>query len=248
MASEPVRSTKVVAAPKDYSIPLAQQIQLLSVRAQFLDNGAGGAWLPALQILDNNGNVLVTAADKAVSVTAGSNADVSWFPGVKPQAASAVTSSGVPFMTYFTHSTTITVQSALTFMDGQTFSPDVPGIMKQDTTVIGGITYHGVSQLAAGVYLVMAQASGGGTTTGDLIQFDPEHGGGSALSGWVQGNDTFLSQALGAGGTIVNYLAYLSEVDTPPTTAEIFALMNSSHASGHAVAQIAYFYLGAGTI
>ena len=83
MASEPVRSTTVVAAPKDYSIPPSQQIRLLSVRAEFHDNGAGGDWLPALEILDNNGNVLVTAADQGVKVTAGSDADVSWFPGVK---------------------------------------------------------------------------------------------------------------------------------------------------------------------
>lgn len=89
MASEPVRSTAIEAAPKDYSIPAAQQIRLLSVRASFTDNGAASDWLPALQILDNNGNVLVTAADQGVKVTAGSDADVSWFPGVKVAAAAA---------------------------------------------------------------------------------------------------------------------------------------------------------------
>src|SRR6185437_5864694 len=83
VASVPIRSTAVVAAPKDYPIPPSQEIILQSVRASFLDNGAGGDWVPALQILDNNGNVLVTAADKGVTVTAGSDADVSWFPGVK---------------------------------------------------------------------------------------------------------------------------------------------------------------------
>lgn len=93
MASEPIRSTSVIAAPKDYSIPNAQQIRPLSVRASFTDNGAGGDWLPALQILDNNGNVLVTAADQGVKVTAGNDADVSWFPGVKVAAAAAAASA-----------------------------------------------------------------------------------------------------------------------------------------------------------
>ena len=87
MASEPVRSTTVVAAPKDYSIPHAQQIRLLSVTAEFSDNGAAGDWLPAVVILDNNGNALVRACDQGVTVTAGSDAEVSWFPGVKPAAA-----------------------------------------------------------------------------------------------------------------------------------------------------------------
>ena len=98
MASEPVRSTAVVAAPKDYSIPPSQQIRLLSVRASFVDNGAGADWLPALQVLDNNGNVLVTHADQGVKVTAGSDADVSWFPGVKVSAA-ATASGAVSYAT-----------------------------------------------------------------------------------------------------------------------------------------------------
>ena len=83
MASEPVRSTSIVTAPKDYSIPPAQQIRILSLRANFDGSGSASAWLPAVQILDNNGNELVTAADPAVSVAAGGSASVSWFPGVK---------------------------------------------------------------------------------------------------------------------------------------------------------------------
>lgn len=96
MASEPVRSTAVVAAPKDYSIPAAQQILLLSVRASFDGTGAAGSFLPAVQILDNNGNVLVTAADPNVSVVAGASADVSWFPGVKP--ATQTTAGGLALL------------------------------------------------------------------------------------------------------------------------------------------------------
>ena len=72
-------------------------IRLLSARASFTDNGAAGDWLPALQVLDNNGNVLVTAADQGVKVTAGSDADVSWFPGVKPQVAAAPAGGGVSY-------------------------------------------------------------------------------------------------------------------------------------------------------
>ena len=124
MASVPLRSTSVVAAPKDYSIPNAQQILLLSVRASFTDNGAAGDWLPALQVLDNNGNVLVTAADQGVKVTAGSDADVSWFPGVKHTAAAGggtavdwcyiVTAGAVPSTDIFGPGTTDTISTFAT--------------------------------------------------------------------------------------------------------------------------------------
>ena len=94
MASEPVRSTAVAAAPKDYSVAANQQIRLLSVTANFTDNGATGSWLPAVIIEDNNGNALVRAVDQGVKVTAGNDAEVSWFPGVKPSSVSTFTIIG----------------------------------------------------------------------------------------------------------------------------------------------------------
>lgn len=107
MASEPIRSTTVVTAPKDYTIPGAQQIRPLSVRASFDGSGAAGAWLPAVQILDNNGNVLSTHADPNVSVAAGGSADVTWFPGVKPQVTVAGNAGGTPSVATFYFSTSL---------------------------------------------------------------------------------------------------------------------------------------------
>jgi len=109
VATEPVVSTSVVAAPKDYDIPQAQEILLLSVEAEFMDNGAAVDWLPAVQVLDNNGNVLATAADQGVKVTAGDDASVTWFPGVKHAAAAAPAgSSFVPICAgRLTHSQTV---------------------------------------------------------------------------------------------------------------------------------------------
>ena len=107
MASEPVRSTSIVTAPKDYTIPGAQQIRPLSIRASFDGSGAAGAWLPAVQILDNNGNVLSTHADPNVSVAAGGSADVTWFPGVKPQSAASATGAGTPTTATFYRSASL---------------------------------------------------------------------------------------------------------------------------------------------
>lgn len=137
MASEPLRSTTIETAPKDYSIPNAQEIILLSVRAEFIDNGAGGDWLPAFQLLDNNGDVLATASDQGVKVTAGDDAEVSFFPGVKHAAAAAggltnlsvafgrVNPSSLPVVTAGAQ-TTIPWDSVTIIGDGITFSSGSP--------------------------------------------------------------------------------------------------------------------------
>jgi hypothetical protein len=76
-------------APADYAVPARAQIRLHTVQAEFVDNGAGGDWLPAVVILDQAGHVIARAVDQGVKVTAGSDAEVSWFPGVKHAAAGA---------------------------------------------------------------------------------------------------------------------------------------------------------------
>lgn len=150
MASEPVRSTAIEAAPKDYSIPAAQQIRLLSVRASFTDNGAASDWLPALQILDNNGNVLVTAADQGVKVTAGSDADVSWFPGVKVAAAAAASSGAAWFFASRVTSFTVTTTSPIRRIPWTHFVTSDPSVFTMGTHTAANDTVIGNK---AGIYL-----------------------------------------------------------------------------------------------
>lgn len=133
MASVPLRSTRVEAAPKDYSIPAAQLIRLLSVRASFDGSGAASPWLPALQILDNNGNVLVTAADPNVSVAAAGSADVSWFPGVKP----ASTASGSSTFSAYAELSLTGADTPLSVPGGGTSQVPWPHATWNDTTVFG---------------------------------------------------------------------------------------------------------------
>jgi hypothetical protein len=77
------------AAPKDYSLAGAQEIQLKSVRAVIDGSGAASAFLPTLQLLDPNQNVMWEGPAPS-TVAAGGSADVSWFPGL-------TTSSAAPF-------------------------------------------------------------------------------------------------------------------------------------------------------
>jgi hypothetical protein len=69
------------AAPKDYTLAGAQEIALKSVRAVIDGSAAGSAFLPTLQLLDQNGHVCWEGATSS-TVAAGGSADVSWFPGL----------------------------------------------------------------------------------------------------------------------------------------------------------------------
>jgi hypothetical protein len=81
-------------APLSYRVPGATAIRIKQIHVAYADNGAGGNWLPAVQIVSDSGHTMGTAADQGVKVTAGSNADVSFFPGVKRAAASG---AGIQF-------------------------------------------------------------------------------------------------------------------------------------------------------
>lgn len=68
-------------APLGYTVPGAQEIDLVAAFASFDGTGAAGAFLPTLRLKASSGQVVWEAiADTAVA--AGASADVSWFPGV----------------------------------------------------------------------------------------------------------------------------------------------------------------------
>lgn len=156
MASEPVRSTAVVAAPKDYSIPGAQQIRLLSVRASFIDNGAASDWVPALELLDNNGNVLATAGDKGVTVTAGSSADVTWFPGVKTAGAASTGTGAAWFWATRNTNFTVTTATPQRRIPWTHFVTSDPTVFSVTTGLAANDTVNG---LKAGIYYASSQVS-----------------------------------------------------------------------------------------
>lgn len=68
-----------VEAPLTYVVPGAQEIIIKSIIASFDGSGAGGDYVPTLQILAPNGMILASCP-VATAVVAGASADVSWFP------------------------------------------------------------------------------------------------------------------------------------------------------------------------
>lgn len=95
MADVPLVSNAISPAPKDYTIPLAQEIVVKSVRAAIDGSGAGGPYLPALQVIAPNGDVMSTSVASS-AVSAGASVDANWFPGVK-EAAAAASGSGLQY-------------------------------------------------------------------------------------------------------------------------------------------------------
>lgn len=79
-----------VAVPMNYTLPATQEIQVRAVNVDFDGSAAGGDWIPALVIVGQSGRVIARAADPANVVTAGDDAEVSWFPGVKNSSSATV--------------------------------------------------------------------------------------------------------------------------------------------------------------
>lgn len=93
MADLPIVNRAMVTAPKDYTLPQSQEIILKCVRATIDGSGAAGSFLPALQLVSNNGDVMWTAINASQTVTAGGSVNVTWFPGVSTATTSTAGSS-----------------------------------------------------------------------------------------------------------------------------------------------------------
>lgn len=87
MADVQLTQLDVAAGHSDYVVPASALVRLKSVRGEFQDNGAGADWIPAVQLISDSGHVIATSSDQGSKVTAGGDADASFFPGVKPAAA-----------------------------------------------------------------------------------------------------------------------------------------------------------------
>lgn len=63
-----------------YQVPGAQEIIVKGVTASIDGSGSGGQYVPALQIIDQAGHVVLTCVASS-TLAQGASADVSWFPG-----------------------------------------------------------------------------------------------------------------------------------------------------------------------
>lgn len=104
MPDVPIVNRAMVTAPKDYVLPQGQEILLKAVRAEIDGTGAGGSYLPALQLISDAGDVMWTAVQTGNTIAAGGTQSVSWFPGVSG-GTSGVVIPGQILQQYFGHFT-----------------------------------------------------------------------------------------------------------------------------------------------
>jgi len=156
-------------SPLDYTIPAAQEIVPRAIFAECDGSGAGGAFLPTLQIISPSGHVV--ASCPAEQVAAGASADVSWFPRVAAQAKAS--GSGIQFDTE--------PQSG-DWLDVETTGTDAGGFGMHFTDSGGGIKIEAVDLmiLEAGNWNVVANGnlSMQQTQVGSDITIYQSNGGG----------------------------------------------------------------------
>lgn len=93
MADVEILAQQVEAAPLIYDIPGGQEILIKCLSASFDGTSAGGAWVPAIQIIGPSGQTLRTFP-LSTSVAAGGSADVSWFRAVGGGKGGSTVSTG----------------------------------------------------------------------------------------------------------------------------------------------------------
>lgn len=250
MADSSIVNPAVSSAPKDYTLPSTNELLLKAVRASVDGTGAGGAFLPALQLLDPAGNVMWTATTSS-SVVAGGSADVSWFPGLSGSSSSgssvsnawAAMSKNVASFADTTGSPYVTVDLA------------AGSLITSDTSIFSVGTSggnHGLQINAAGSYLIwvaaqanptVAPAAGaalgvglgspGGVLNAGLVEISPFTSRPDvALT--TQANSTQTYTVLMPGddpvGTVFTLLAGQSSGGAVSLTASVFAQqLNTFH-------------------
>ena len=135
----------VTAAPDDYTINADVELTLIAVNANFTDNGAAVDWLPAVVLISDSGHVIARALDQGVTVTAGDNAEVSWFPGVKHAGGGTPNAISQSSSLYQSRSTNQAIPSGvLTPITFETFTSTpgyTPGLFGNPLTVQNPITF-----------------------------------------------------------------------------------------------------------
>lgn len=149
------------AGNSDYTLPGNSEIAVLAVNATFKDNGAGADWCPAVVMLSDSGHVIARAMLPDVKVTAGGDAEVSFFPGVKPSALSGA--AGAVAYTRGLYSHGLLGDPPFTVTAGNTARSPFSQLDVSDPTVFNWTTSTSTNDtlelLKNGVYLVIGASS-----------------------------------------------------------------------------------------
>jgi hypothetical protein len=179
-------------APLSYLVPGATAIRIKQIHVAYADNGASGDWLPAVRIISDSKHTMGLAADQGVIVTAGNDADATFFPGVKHAAAAGakvgswlhvVAGTGTP-------SGTIPLQNG-TELAIQDFNTNDPARFIQANATQWAVT--------RGVYIITGQLR---NTSGVAVVANGD------FSVGVNSSSGFVCYAVGANGDRIINISY----------------------------------------
>ena len=125
MADVAIVNRATVTAPKDYTLASNEELVLKAVRALVDGTGAGGSFIPVLQLVAPDGTVMWQGFP-GVTVAAGGSVDVSWFPAVTSE-EEAATVAGVTTEQLFLDSPTGSVTASTVLVSGQPYIIVVQG-------------------------------------------------------------------------------------------------------------------------
>lgn len=152
------------AAPLDYPIPAAAELVLKALTADFDGTGAGGSFVPSVQILLPN-NVVVGTFPLGQTIAAGASADVSWFPGVTPKTTAAAAAT-ISYANVDAGTTSVTsgVQKAFD-LNANPIVTNNPTTFTLDVNTDGGFMngLHGLGIHVAGWFLITFSIGGSRT-------------------------------------------------------------------------------------
>lgn len=154
LGDKQVLNPSVAAGASDYLIPGAVSLQLKAVSAEFTDNGAAGDWLPAVVAISDSGHVLWRACEQGVKVTAGSDAEVSWFPRIRAAAAAATASGAAWFFASRVTSFTVATNNPQRRIPWTHFVTSDATVFSVTSGLGTNDTVHG---LKAGIYIAFGQ-------------------------------------------------------------------------------------------
>lgn len=191
-----ISASAVVAAGEGYTVPDSQEIFVKAVRASFDGTSAAGSYVPTLQIVTDAG-IVVAECPAGGTLAAGVSADVSWFPRVAAQTASAP--AGSLTVTDGSHTVTAVTELDLSHTTGAVVSDEgggEAGVFVPTVEITDGmgttvdplevlITGNGIAltnpnfaiaQADVAIITRVAKSSGGTTVTSG--------GGSTNYSGW----------------------------------------------------------------
>jgi len=152
-----------VAAPASWTIPPSLEIALEAVFAHFDGSGAGGSFLPTLQIVSDSGHTVCEIPMDA-SVAAGSSVEATWAPFLRGAQAAA---AGTTF-----YGARVTQQTQQTFPAGGNTAVTWD-TLAYDTSPGGTMWNAGTPTLltvpADGIYLVVASMSYTQSASGNVV-------------------------------------------------------------------------------